>query len=170
VQFATGSGPFQLQISQEQFNHAPQFEPDQWPDMEDRHWDDAIHVYYGKPSYWGKHLPPKTADPVAQGPRPLLRARSILQSKVMHPRGQRLGEIEEVVIDATAGAVAYVVLAFKEFPRPGEKWFALPWQALQQSKGLGTFTLAVDPKVLEEAPGFDKAQWPHQAQDIREGE
>ena len=89
----------------------------------------------------GKHLGSDNA-PVAQGPRPVLRAASVVQSTVMNPRGQRLGEIKDVVIDAAAGQVAYVVLAFGDLPLRREKWFALPWQAFQQSKGLGTFLLA----------------------------
>jgi sporulation protein YlmC with PRC-barrel domain len=167
LHLATGSAPFQLQISQEQFNNAPQFHQDEWPDMEDRHWEDAIQVYYGKLPYWGKRVPSQTNTPVAQGPRPILRARSLLQSRIMNPRGQRLGEIEEVVIDATAGEVAYVVLAFGEFPQLKDKWFALSWQALQQSKGLGTFMLDVDARVLAEASGFNKDRWPQKAQDIK---
>ena len=85
----------------------------------------------------------------------------------MNPRGQRLGEIEEVVIDATAGEVAYVVLAFKESPQLQEKRFALPWQAIQQSDGLGMFILDVETRVLAEESGFDKDRWPQQAQRIK---
>jgi hypothetical protein len=56
------------------------------------------------------------------------------------------------------------VLAFKDILQPVEKLFALPWQALQQSAGLGTFTVDVDVKTLQEAPGFDNDRWPQQAQ------
>ena len=72
LHLATDKKPFQLQISEEQFNNAPRFHQDEWPDMEDRHWEDAIQVYYGKPPYWGKRLPSETNTPVAQGPRPIL--------------------------------------------------------------------------------------------------
>jgi hypothetical protein len=84
----------------------------------------------------------------------------------MNPRGQRLGEIKDVVIDAAAGQVAYVVLAFGDVPLRREKWFALPWQAFQQSKGLGTLLLAVDAKELEEASGFARDRWPTHAQPL----
>jgi sporulation protein YlmC with PRC-barrel domain len=163
VQGAADRKSFQLQLEEEQFQNAPQFDKDSWPDMLDRHWVDAIHVYYGKTPRVGKHLPPDN-EPVTQGPRPVLLATSVLQSKVMNARGQRLGEIKDIVIDSTAGQVAYVVLAFRDFPPGREKWFALPWQDLQQSKGLGTFLVAVDAKVFKQAPGFDRDRWPTQAQ------
>ena len=53
------------------------------------------------------------------GPRPVLRAASVVQSTVMNPRGQRLGEIKDVVDDSVAGQVAYVVLAFGTYPCGG---------------------------------------------------
>ena len=166
VQAAADRQAFQLQIEAETFTRAPHFDPDSWPDMEDRHWVDAIQVYYGRAPRLGPRLPADTSEPVAQGPRPVLRAKSVVQGQVMNPQGQRLGEIEDVVLDVTTGKVAYAVLAFKRFPRPGEKWFALPWQALKQSKGLGTFLLAVEAQVLDAAPGFDRDRWPQQAQPL----
>ena len=84
----------------------------------------------------------------------------------MHPRGQRLGAITDLVMESTAGRVVYVVLAFGEVPLRREKRLALPWQALQQSKGFGTFLLAVDAKELEEAPGFEHDRWPTHAQPL----
>ena len=165
LQGAADRQSFQLLIEKEQFTNAPHFEKDSWPDMLDRHWIDAIQVYYGKTPRLGKYLGPDNA-PVAQGPRPVLRAASVVQSTVMNPRGQRLGEIKDVVIDAAAGHVVYVVLAFGEGPLRREKWFALPWQAFQQSKGLGTFLLAVDAQELEEAQGFARDRWPTHAQPL----
>jgi sporulation protein YlmC with PRC-barrel domain len=165
LQGAADRKAFQLQIEEEQFHNAPHFDKESWPDMEDRHWVDAIHVYYGKPPRLGKRLGSDN-EPVAQGPRPVLRAASVVQSTVMNPRGQRLGEIKDVVIDAAAGQVAYVVLAFGDVPLRREKWFALPWQAFQQSKGLGTLLLAVDAKELEEASGFARDRWPTPAQPL----
>ena len=82
----------------------------------------------------------------------------------MNPHGQWLGDIEEVVIDTAAGKVAYAVLsARKKWLGLGEKWFAIPWHTLQQSEGLGTFTLNVDKETLQKAPGFDKDNWPNRA-------
>jgi hypothetical protein len=81
----------------------------------------------------------------------------------MNPQGQRLGDIEEVVIDTAAGKVAYVVLSAKQLLGLSEKWFAIPWRTLQQSVGFGTFTLDVDKEILQKAPGFDRDNWPNRA-------
>jgi sporulation protein YlmC with PRC-barrel domain len=155
---------FRLEMTEEQLKKAPGFDKDQWPDMEERHWQNAIHAYYGRPPRVGQELPPKTAsEPAPPIPHRLLRAGYVLKGKVINPRGQRLGSIEEVVVDATTGQVAYAVLSVGEFLGLGEKLFAIPWLALQQSAGLGTFTLDVDKETLQKAPGFDKDHWPNMA-------
>jgi hypothetical protein len=151
-------------MPQAQLKNAPSFDQKQWPDLQDKHWGDAVHAYYGQPSY-GKPLPPKSAgdDTVAPVPHRLLRPAQVLQKAVINPRGQRLGEIAEVVIDASAGHVAYAVLSAGAFLGLGEKLFAMPWGTLQQSAGLGTFQLDIDKDALHKAPGFDKNHWPDMA-------
>jgi sporulation protein YlmC with PRC-barrel domain len=154
---------FQLEMTEEQLKRAPGFDKDQWPDMEERHWQDAIHAYYGQPPV-GKELPPQTASETVQHvPHRLLRTGYVLKGTVMNTRGQRLGNIEEVVVDAATGQVAYAVLSMGEFLGVGGKLFAIPWLALQQSAGLGTFTLDVEKETLQKAAGFDKDHWPNMA-------
>jgi sporulation protein YlmC with PRC-barrel domain len=155
---------FRLEMTEEQLKKAPRFDKDQWPDMEERHWQDAIHAYYGRPPYVGKELPPQTAsEPVGSVPHRLLRAGYVLKGTVINTRGQRLGDIEEVVVDAATGQVAYAVLSVGEFIGLGGKLFAIPWLALRQSAGLGTFTLDVEKEALQKASGFDKNHWPNMA-------
>jgi sporulation protein YlmC with PRC-barrel domain len=165
LQQPTATKAFRLDITEEQLKKVPGFDKDSWPDLEDRHWGDIVHAYYGQPPYWGQHLPPKTSreaeEPVTQR---LLKASHVLKSEVMNPQGQWLGDVEEVVIDTAAGQVAYAVLsARKKGLGLGEKWFAIPWHTLQQSEGLGTFTLDVDKETLQKAPGFDRDNWPNRA-------
>ena len=165
LQQPTSTKAFRLDMTEEQLKQAPGFDKDQWPDLEDRHWGDTVHAYYGQPPYWGQQLPPKTSrEAEEQVPQRLLKASHVLKSEVMTPDGQWLGDIEEVVIDAAVGKVAYAVLSAREkWLGLGEEWFAIPWHTLQQSAGLGTFTLDVDKETLQKSPGFDKDNWPNRA-------
>ena len=45
----------------------------------------------------------------------------------------------------------------------GDKLFAIPWSALMVDTAAKQFILDVDKKLLERAPGFDKAHWPNMA-------
>jgi len=164
LQTTDGGKTFTLNMSEEQLKNAPNFDPNQWPDMEDRHWGDTIHAYYGQPPYWGRRLPPTAAHETTEPPSfQLLRSSQALRQEVMNTRGQHIGQIEDIVIDAALGDIAYGVLSFGGFLGLGEKWFAIPWGAFEPSSGFGAMTLDVSEEALKKAPGFDKDQWPELA-------
>ena len=169
LQQPISNNTFRLVMSAEELKGAPSFDPDKWPDMEDRHWTDAVHVYYGNIPALRKHLPPKTSKDERGGfvPHRFLRASVVSQGKIANTRGQFLGDIKDMVLDTAAGKVIYAVLGFGGTIGLGEKFFAIPWPELQESRGLGTFTLDVDKKIFQEASGFDKNHWPQTAESLK---
>jgi sporulation protein YlmC with PRC-barrel domain len=73
--------------------------------------------------------------------------------KVVSPRGEALGTIEEIMIDVPRGTVAYAVMSCG-FPELGDKRVAVPWGDLQRHADGERFVLDSDRERLEEAPGF----------------
>jgi len=67
------------------------------------------------------------------------------------------------MIHIPSGKVAYAVLSFGGVFRIGNKLFAVPWSALKVDEDEQCFILDVDKKTLENAPGFDKDNWPDMA-------
>lgn len=94
------------------------------------------------------------------GYAPVLSASSIAGTKVLNPTGDQLGSIEDLMLDTDTGEVAYAVLSFGGFLGMGGKLFAIPWQALTIDPADHSFVLDVDREKLENAPGFDKDDWP----------
>jgi hypothetical protein len=94
-----------------------------------------------------------------QAPR-VLSSGTLLGSAVFNRAGEQLGKVEGFGIDPEQGRIAYVVLSFGGFLGFGDKWFAVPWEALEFSQPEQRFTLNVDKELLQEAPGFDKDHWP----------
>ena len=78
-------------------------------------------------------------------------------SKVVNVKEEHLGKIDEIMIDSERGRVAYAVLSFGGFLGAGNKKFAIPWEALESSRG--DYILRVDKSVLEKTEGFDKEEW-----------
>ena len=72
----------------------------------------------------------------------------------------RLGKVEEVMLDSAPGRIAYAVLSFGGFLGLGDKLFAVPWNALRFDPQTDAFVLNADKTFLENAPGFDKNNWP----------
>jgi len=93
----------------------------------------------------------------------VLSSSTICSDRVKNDAGEDLGKIEDLMVDLNSGRIAYAVLSFGGFLKMGNKLFAVPWQALQVDTLNKQFLLNVDKTVLENAPGFDKDNWPDMA-------
>jgi sporulation protein YlmC with PRC-barrel domain len=102
-----------------------------------------------------------TTRPVS-GQASVQAASSITGTKVLNPMGERLGTIEDVMLHADSGDIAYAVLSFGGFMGVGEKLFAIPWEALTIDADQG-IVVNVDRERLEQAPGFGKDDRPSTA-------
>jgi sporulation protein YlmC with PRC-barrel domain len=91
---------------------------------------------------------------------PLYKTSAIIGRTVESQHGNELGQIAEVIMEATTGNVVYAVLTSDGFLGLGEKLFAIPWRALQQPTAAQTFRLDMTEEQLKKAPGFDKDTWP----------
>lgn len=90
----------------------------------------------------------------------VLSATSLIGDDVKNRSGEDLGKIEEIMLDTEHGRVAYAVLSFGGFLGLGDKLFAIPWDSLTLNTDEKCFYLNVDKDLLENAPGFDKNDWP----------
>jgi sporulation protein YlmC with PRC-barrel domain len=95
--------------------------------------------------------------------RRVMSAGTLKGDRVRNPAGEDLGKIEEIMIDIPTGRVAYAVLSFGGFLGMGDKLFAIPWEALTLDEREHQFVLNVGRKQLENAPGFNKDNWPDMA-------
>jgi hypothetical protein len=55
--------------------------------------------------------------------------KTVIGSSVVNKHNEDLGKIEDLVLDAGAGRIAYAVLSFGGFLGMGDKYFAIPWNA-----------------------------------------
>ena len=90
----------------------------------------------------------------------LMGASTLIGDRVRNKKDEELGEIKEILLDMRTGEVSYAVLSYGGFLGMGDKLFAVPWDALTLDAKNEGFTLDVDKKRLQDAPGFDKSKWP----------
>jgi sporulation protein YlmC with PRC-barrel domain len=93
----------------------------------------------------------------------ILSADTLTGDTVVNRRNDELGKIEHLMIDIESGRVVYAVLSFGGFLGMGDKLFAIPWKALTVDLAQKRFVLDVERGKLEQAPGFDKSNWPDMA-------
>lgn len=104
----------------------------------------------------------ETRDPNSPAPR-LLSATSLMSDAVYNQKEEKLGDIKDMMLDIHSGTVSYAVLSFGGFLGLGEKLFAVPWSALTLDTVNKRFVLNVESERLQNAPGFDKDNWPDMA-------
>ena len=89
-----------------------------------------------------------------------LKASQLMGMKVEGVDGKKLGDIKDMVIDPEDGSIEYVVLDFGGLAGIGDKYFAVPWEAVELSSDHKKLMVGATKKDLKEAPGFDKNHWP----------
>jgi len=81
---------------------------------------------------------------------------------VMNPQGEKIGTIEDLVINLQDGKVQYIALSVGGVLGIGDKLFAVPFQEVRFNHGKDEmyFVIDISKEKLEQAPGFNKSDWP----------
>jgi sporulation protein YlmC with PRC-barrel domain len=92
--------------------------------------------------------------------RKTLSATTLIGDDVRNMVGEDLGELTDIMLDLETGNVAYAVLDTGGFLGLGGKLFAVPWPAISVDTDEHELVVDIDKAALENAPGFDKDDWP----------
>jgi len=101
----------------------------------------------------------------ASSPAVLLSADTITGDEVCNLQDEKLGTIQDIMLDMQTGKIRYAVLSSGGFLGMGDRLFAIPWKALKQDKDNKRFVLDVKLQRMKDAPGFDKDHWPNMAEE-----
>ena len=91
----------------------------------------------------------------------VLSADDLAGDVVVNRAGEKLGKIEDFMVDVGSGRIRYAVLSFGGVLGIGNKLFAVPPEALAFDAANERLILDVDRQRLENAPGFDRDNWPN---------
>ena len=92
-----------------------------------------------------------------------IKASGVIGTDVVDAKGDKLGDIKELVIDPPTARVAYAVVSFGGFLGMGKKLFAVPFGAFRYNVTKNQYVFDVSRERLTAAPGFDPDQWPSMA-------
>jgi sporulation protein YlmC with PRC-barrel domain len=126
------------------------------------------HMSTNRPGFnEGARITVSTFDNDNDGPGPRVMAASTLEGDdVVNSAAEKLGTLDEVMLDVPSGRIAYAVLSSGGFLGIGDKLFAIPWRALTLDPENKRFILDMSKEQLEQAPGFDKDHWPSMADEL----
>jgi len=81
------------------------------------------------------------------------------QYDVVNKKGDDMGQMQNFVIDMREGLIAFALVSFGGFLGITDKWFAIPWAALEWHPKTMRFILNMSEDILKNAPGMDKDKW-----------
>lgn len=90
----------------------------------------------------------------------LISANKVEGTPVYNRKGDKLGTVEDIMIDKFTGQVGYAVLSFGGFLGIGDKHHPLPWQVLDYDPKMGGYVVELDKKQLQDAPSYAADQDP----------
>lgn len=84
-------------------------------------------------------------------------ADKLIGAQIVNDQGQKLGNLEDIVLEPGLNYVAYAAMSHKS------KNFAIPWDVLQLSADQKNLVLNIPEQAFDQAQGFDKNRWPDRA-------
>ena len=85
----------------------------------------------------------------------LIAAERVNGTNVYNMNGDKLGTVDDIMIDKISGKAIYAVMAFGRFLGIGEKQHPLPWSALTYDESKEGYVVNLDKRQLENTPTFD---------------
>lgn len=89
-----------------------------------------------------------------------MRATDIMGAKVQSPKGEDLGDVQDLIVNTQDGRVNYAIVAFGGTLGFGEKLFAYPMDRLKAGTSGDELILNASEQEMKNAPGFDRSTWP----------
>ncbi len=85
----------------------------------------------------------------------LIAAEKVEGTNVYNLNGDKLGTVDDIMIDKVSGRAIYAVMSFGGFLGMGEKQHPLPWSSLKYDERQGGYVVNLDKAMLEKAPTKD---------------
>jgi len=105
--------------------------------------------------------PETTSDSgrITAGPaRRLISAERVQGTPVFDRGGEKVGHIEDVMLDKKSGKVAYAIMSHGGILGAGERFNPIPWPMLYYDVEKGGYVVSVDKAQMEGAPTLDQTQ------------
>lgn len=95
-----------------------------------------------------------------------MRVSELTGMDIKNQKGEDIGEIEDLVVDAKSGKVRYAAVSYGGILGIGDKLFAVPFEAFKFKQDTDdaddvVLVLDISKQQLEGAQGFDKDNWPN---------
>jgi len=88
----------------------------------------------------------------ATGHTQVIRAKKVIGTSVKNSAGERIGQVEDIVLDKLSNNIVYAVVGFGGFLGMNEKFHPVPWSALDYVESEDSYVVPFTKDELKAAP------------------
>ena len=81
-----------------------------------------------------------------------IRAKKVIGTTVKNSAGQKIGQVEDIVLDKTSNSILFAVVSFGGFLGIGEKYHPIPWAELDYDPSQKGYVVSFTHEQLKAAP------------------
>lgn len=93
--------------------------------------------------------------PTVTGHTTAIRASKVKGTAVYNNAGDKIGHVEDVILDKQSNQIMFAALGFGGFIGIGEKYYPVPWSMLDYNEDKGGYVVPLSKDTLENAPSYD---------------
>jgi sporulation protein YlmC with PRC-barrel domain/surface antigen len=178
-----------LDADKERLKAAPKFDTANWTDAWESNHVTTVYQYYGQEPYFARQdgpAPIRPADPSntrsvrnpdgtwsedrdpnrtdskfrKSGLGFIQKGSKVIGTAVKNQQNEKLGKVEDLVVDMAAGRVVSVIVSSGGFVGFGDELSAIPPMAFHFNSNRDALQLDVSKDALASAPHFKSSQWP----------
>ncbi len=82
-------------------------------------------------------------------------ASKVKGTSVYNNAGDKIGTVEDVVLDKTTNQIMFAALGFGGVLGMGEKYYPVPWSMLNYDENKGGYVVPLNKDTLDKAPAYD---------------
>lgn len=82
----------------------------------------------------------------------VIRAKKVIGTSVKNSAGEKIGQIEDIVLDKMSNNIVYAVVGFGGFLGMNEKYHPVPWSALDYVESEDSYVVPFTKEQLNAAP------------------
>jgi sporulation protein YlmC with PRC-barrel domain len=163
-----------LDADKEKLVNAPKFESSKWAEGSDANHLSAVYRYYGEePAFNFIQTGDAVVDSKADGGKCMIpasrlsqvqKASKLMGASVKNLQDEKLGKVENLLLDLPSGRVVAVIISTGGFLGMGNELSGVPPTALRFAADRDTLQLDTSKEMLSNAPHFKANQWPDFAQ------
>jgi len=155
-----GGKVLRLNLPGEKLDAAPMLDKSRWKDDTAQSRVEQVYQYYGETPYFRVEEHPAHNSPVTHPLGDVERASELIGREAINQQDEKLGKVENIVVDLPNARVVEVVIASGGFLGINEELSAVPIQALHFDANRDVVRLNASKEEMNRAPHFPGGAWP----------